>query len=56
MPVAERERLSSLVKGPDRTPDARMRGRVVRRGTREIRKERNDQPAAVKRNAQQRLF
>jgi DNA repair photolyase len=56
MPVPERERLSSLVKGPDQTPGERMRGRVVRRSTRETRKVRNDQAASVKRNAQQRLF
>jgi DNA repair photolyase len=56
MPAAERERLSSLVKGPAQTPGERMRGRVVRRSTPEMREERNDRPASVKRNAQQRLF
>ncbi len=56
MPVPERERLSSLVRGPDQAPDERRRGRVVQRGTRETRKERVDRPAPVKRNKQQRLF
>ena len=56
MPVPERERLSNLVRGLDRAPDERMRGRAVRRGRRETRAERNDQPASVKQNEQQRLF
>ena len=56
MPVPERERLSALVKGPDQAPDEGRRGRVVPRYARETRKERNDEPASVKPNAQQRLF
>jgi DNA repair photolyase len=56
MPVPERERLASLVRGPDRAPDERMRGRVVRRGEQEVREERTGLPASVKQNQQQRLF
>src|SRR5438874_6382169 len=56
MPVPERERLSSLVKGPDQAPGERMRGRVVQRITRETRKERADRRTPVKQNGQQRLF
>ncbi len=55
MPVPERERLSSLVRGPDQAPDERTRGRVVQR-TRETPKERTDRGAPVKPNEQQRLF
>ncbi|HEY2436249.1 MAG TPA: radical SAM protein [Solirubrobacteraceae bacterium] len=56
MPVPERERLSSLVKGSDQAPDKRMRGRVLRRGTGNRPENRNHQPASVKQNEQQRLF
>jgi DNA repair photolyase len=56
MPVAERERLSGLVRGPEQAPDERMRGRVVQRSTRETRNQRGNQDAPAKQNGQQRLF
>jgi DNA repair photolyase len=56
MPIPERERLSSLVRGPDQPPDEGMRGRVAERSTGETRKEREDPSAHVKPNRQQRLF
>jgi DNA repair photolyase len=56
MPVPERERLSSLAKGPDRAPDERMRGRVLRRGAANKPEDTDGQPASVKQNEQQRLF
>ena len=51
MRIDERNRLASLVKGPDVSPGERMRGRVLRR-----RQENGGQPAPVKPNEQQRLF
>jgi DNA repair photolyase len=56
MHMDERKRLAGLVKGPDASLDARMRGRVVRRGAGKKRSESDDRAAPVKHNEQQRLF
>jgi DNA repair photolyase len=55
MQVDERKRLAALVKGPDVSPDRRMRGRVLQRGRTEGEKS-DDRPEPVKQNEQQRLF
>jgi DNA repair photolyase len=55
MQIDERKRLAALVKGPDVSPDERMRGRVLRRAAKK-QKESDDQPTPVKQIQQQRLF
>jgi DNA repair photolyase len=56
MEVDERRRLAALVKGPDLTPDERMRGRVILPSAGKKLQDRDDQMAPVKQNQQQRLF